>query len=260
VKNRPVRIRKHSHTDCTECPIRQMALFRGVPLDRLSWTQKYRDQQFVVPQKTSLYIEGTKPDYVYTLFDGWMALYQTSRSGKRQILRFALPGDFIGFQANKNGVISHSVSALNTAIVCGFPRSILQDMFEDQPMLALSLATMESRDMSLCQHHQAFRSRKDAHESIAFLLLELFHRCRLQMNQDYDHETNSIVFPLTQEDIGDAVGLTNVHVNRVLRQFNKCGLIQCHRKKLQILDEEKLSEIAEFDEDMIGGNDYLSIT
>jgi len=260
VKSKPVRIRKHKHTECTQCPIREMALFRGVPLDRLDWTQKYRDQQFVIPQKTRLYSEGTKPDYVYTLFDGWMALYQSSKSGKRQILRFALPGDFLGFQASANGIISHSVSALSTSIVCGFPRSILREMFEDQPMLALSLARMESRDMSLCQHHQAFSSRKDAHESIAFLLLELYHRSRILISKDYDPKTNSIVFPLTQEDIGDAVGLTNVHVNRVLRQFNKCGLIQCQRKRLQILDEEKLSEIGEFDIDMIGGNDYLAIS
>lgn len=260
MKSKPVRIRKHKHTECTQCPIREMALFRGVPLDRLDWTQKYRDQQFVIPQKTRLYSEGTKPDYVYTLFDGWMALYQSSKSGKRQILRFALPGDFLGFQASANGIISHSVSALSTSIVCGFPRSILREMFEDQPMLALSLARMESRDMSLCQHHQAFSSRKDAHESIAFLLLELYHRSRILISKDYDPKTNSIVFPLTQEDIGDAVGLTNVHVNRVLRQFNKCGLIQCQRKRLQILDEEKLSEIGEFDIDMIGGNDYLAIS
>ena len=261
MKSKPVRIRKQPHTDCTQCPIREMALFKGVPLDRLDWTQKYRDQQFVIPPKTRLYSEGSTPDYVYTLFDGWMALYQSSKSGKRQILRFALPGDFLGFQASASGVISHSVSALSTSIVCGFPRSILRGMFEKQPMLALSLATMESRDMSLCQHHQAFRSRKDAYESIAFLLLELFHRSRIQMSKGYDVKTNSVVFPLTQEDIGDAVGLTNVHVNRVLRQFNKCGLIECQRKKLRILDEEKLSETGEFDIDMIASadSDYLSI-
>lgn len=257
MKSRPVQIRKLPHTDCTQCPIRNMALFQGVPLDRLVWTQKYRDQQFIVPNKTVLYSEGSKPSYVYTLFDGWMALYQSSKSGKRQILRFALPGDFLGFQANANGVISHSVSALTDSTVCGFPRAILQEMFEEQPMLALKLATMESRDMSLCQHHQAFSSRKDAHESIAFLLLELFHRSRIQMSKNYDAEKNMVVFPLTQEDVGDAVGLTNVHVNRVLQQFNKNGLINCHHKKLQILDEDKLAEIGGFDESMVSDGDYL---
>lgn len=255
---KPVRVRKQMHTDCNMCPIRDMALFQGVPLSRLEWTQKYRDEQQVVPRKATLYEAGSKPKYVYTVFNGWMAMYQTSRSGRRQILRFALPGDFLGFQANAKGMISHSVSAVSESIVCAFPRNSLVELFENQPALALRLATMESRDMSLCQHHQAFSSSKDSHESIAFLLLELFHRTRLQMRHNYDPVTNSIVFPLTQEDIGDAVGLTSIHVNRVIRQFRKLGLIECTRKKLQILGEEKLAEIGEFDKDIIIRGDYYS--
>jgi len=257
MKKKHIQIRKQPQTKCTQCPIRNLALFQGVPADRLEWTQKYREQQFVVPSKTNLYREGSNTDYVYTLFDGWMAMYQTSKEGKRQILRFALPGDFLGFQTDQNGMVSHSVSALNESIVCGFPRNRLQEMFEDTPSLALRLASMGSRDMNLCQHHQAFRSRKDAYESIAFLLLELFHRTREHMNHHYDPVTNSITFPLTQEDIGDAVGLTNVHVNRILRQFHKLGLINCHHKRLQIIDEEKLADMGEFDKSMISSNPLI---
>lgn len=251
MKKKHIQIRTEPHTKCTQCPIRELALFQGIPPERLEWTQKYRDQQFVVPSKATLYREASATDYVYTLFDGFMAMYQTSREGKRQILRFALPGDFLGFQTDQNGLMSHSVSALSESIVCGFPRNRLQEMFEETPSLALRLASMGSRDMNLCQHHQAFRSRKDAYESIAFLLLELFHRTREQMNHNYDPVSNSIVFPMTQEDIGDAVGLTNVHVNRILRQFHKLGLINCHHKRLHILDEDKLSDMGEFDKSMI---------
>lgn len=236
-----------------------MALFQGVPMSRLDWTQKYRDEQLVIPPKATLYEAGSKPKHVYTLFNGWMAMYQTSRNGKRQILRFALPGDFLGFQANSEGMISHSASAISESIVCAFPRDALTNLFEQQPTLALRLALMESRDMSLCQHHQAFRSSKDAHESIAFLLLELFHRTRLQMRHNYDPVTNTIVFPVTQEDIGDAVGLTSIHVNRVMRQFRKLGLLECSRKKLQILGEEELAEIGEFDKNIIVRGDYYSM-
>ena len=256
---KPVHTRNSPHTECNQCPVRDMALFQGVPLSRLEWTQEYRDQQLVVPPKATLYEAGSIPKYVYTLFNGWMIMYQTSKNGKRQILRFALPGDFIGFQANSKGIISHSASAVSESVVCAFPRALLTDLFENQPSLALRLASMESRDMSLCQHHQAFRSSKDSHESVAFLLLELYYRTRLQMSHNYDPVTNSIVFPLTQEDIGDAVGLTSIHVNRVLRQFRKLGLIKCGGKKLQILAEDKLVEIGEFDKDIITRGDYYSI-
>jgi len=259
LKIKPIQIRNAPHTECDACPIREMALFQGVPRDRLEWTQKYRDVQLVVPPKATLYEAGSKPKYVYTLFNGWMAMYQTSRSGKRKILRFVLPGDFLGFQANLKGTISHSASAISESIVCAFPRDTLSDLFEKQPSLAFRLASMESREMNLCQHHQAFRSSKDSHESIAFLLLELFHRTRLQMRHSYDPVKNSIVFPLTQEDIGDAVGLTSIHVNRVIGQFRMLGLIECDRKTLQILSEEKLAEIGEFDKELITSGDYFSM-
>jgi len=249
-----IQIRKEPHTSCDECPVRKMALFQGIPQQQLEWTKQYREHQFVVPPKKSLYLEHTIPDYVYTLFDGWMAMYQTSQTGKRQILRFALPGDFLGYQADAKGKVLHSVSALTESIVCGFPRDQLKSMFEENPPLALRLANMESRDMALCQQHQTFGSRKDAHASIAFLLLELFHRTRLQMSKNYNAEDNSIVFPITQEEVGDAVGLTNVHVNRVLRQFTKDGLIECHHRKLRVIDEDILSEIGEFNVDMLVGN------
>ena len=257
MNKKSIQIRQEPHTSCDQCPVRKMTLFRGIPEQQLEWTKHYRQYQFVVPPKTSLYLEHTKPDYVYTLFNGWMAMYQTSQTGKRQILRFALPGDFLGFQADGRGGISHSVSALTESIVCGFPRDQLKNMFDEHPKLALQLANMESRDMALCQQHQTFGSRKDAHASIAFLLLELFHRTRKQMNKNYNADDNSIIFPITQEDVGDAVGLTNVHVNRVLRKFTKDGLIECHHRKLKIIDEKKLAEIGEFNSDIIAGNPLI---
>ncbi len=257
MSRKTIQVRQQPHTKCSQCPIREMALFQGVPRNQLDGIQKYREHQFVVPAKTQLYLEGSKPGYVYTLFDGLMAVNKSFQSGRRQILRFVMPGDFLGFQVDDNGVISHSVLAISESIVCGFPRSSLKEMFEGQPRLALRLASMKSRDMALCQHHQTFGSRKDSHESIAFLLLELFHRTRQQMSHNYDAGKNTIVFPLTQEDIGDAVGLTNVHVNRVLRQFANEGLIECRHRKLRIIDEDKLSEISEFNVGMIAVNSLI---
>ena len=106
-------------------------------------------------------------------------------------------------------------------------------------------------DMNLCQHHLIGTGRKNARESIAFLLLKLFYRVRLQMQNGYDEATESIIFPLTQEDIGDTVGLTSVHVNRILKEMEAKGWIHCQSKCLTILDEEALMEIGQFDPGMI---------
>ena len=83
--------------------------------------------------------------------------------------------------------------------------------------------------MNLRQNHLIDTARNSAQQHIAFLLLEPFHRARRQIRNGYDGKTNSIVFPLTREDIGDAVGPTSDHVNRILREMEREGLIRCKK-------------------------------
>ena len=174
-----------------------------------------------------------------------------SNNGKRQILRFLLPGDLIGYQTISSGAVSHSAATLTTSTLCAFPRIYLKEMLTSNPELALRLMTMESRDMSLCQSHLMAAGRKTAKESIAFVLLELFYRAKKQVQHSFNAAENSIVFPVSQEDIGDAVGLTNVHVNRVIKTLTDEKLIICHKKRLVILNEELLRKIADFSPEMI---------
>jgi CRP/FNR family transcriptional regulator len=237
-------------TECKKCPIRKMALFRDVPEDDLGWMQEFRNSQYLLPAREILFRQGETPHTLYTLFDGWLIIFKILDNGKRQILRFLLPGDFFGFQVNSIGPTGgylHSSLALMDSTLCAFPTTQLRLMMEKQPQLAIRLAEMEMHDMNLCQHHLIGTGRKNAQERIAFLLLELFHRVRLQKQNDYDESSNSIIFPLTQEDIGDAVGLTSAHVNRTLREMEKKGWTQCQGKYLTIRNEEALSKTGQFD-------------
>jgi len=247
-------------TKCIACPIRKMALFRGVPREELGWTQEFRDAQYQLPAKETLYREGDIAHSIYTLFDGWVILFKILDNGKRQILRFVLPGDFFGFQVNGTGAAAgytHASQALIGSTLCVFPRTQLRSMMEKQPQLAIGLAEMGMHDMTLCQHHLIGTGRKTARESIAFLLLELFYRVRMQMQNGFDEAAGSIIFPLTQEDIGDAIGLTSVHVNRILKEMERGEMIRCQRKHLTILDEEALMEIGQFDLGMIAPKELV---
>lgn len=253
-RNNSISIKTEFLPQCESCSVRERALYKRVPKNALINSQQHRKYQLSLTPKTTLYSAGTKPEFLYTLYKGWMALYQSTSSGKRQIVSFALPGDFIGFQANGRGQIMHSAISLTDATLCAFPRTKIKQMFTEQPMLTTQLSLMESRDLALCQHHLMSAGRKDSHEGVAFLLLELFHRAVQRIPQRFDQEDNSIHFPLTQEDIGDAVGITNVHVNRIIRKFIKDGLIDCHHRKLKLINEKKLSEIGDFDIGIISSN------
>lgn len=245
-------------TQCRVCPIRESTLFKDVLKHKLNGVQKHRTRQISFSARSTVFREYEVHDSVYTLFSGWGIVFKTvNNNGKRQILRFILPGDFIGFQSNSDGVMTHSVSVITPAVFCEFSRENLKHMLKKDAGLAVRLVEMETRDMSLCQSHLMAAGRKTARESISFLLLELFHRVRIHVPVSYDSSTNSIGFPITQEDIGDAVGLTKIHVNRVIKELIRDKLIKLHKKQLTILNEKKLSEIAEFRLDGITGQSLV---
>ncbi len=239
------------YTKCTTCPIRQMALFQGVPFYRLEWTQRFRESQQNVEARKQIYLEQTQPTHAYTLFSGWVALYKTLDNGKRQILKIALPGDFLGFQVAGDGAATHSAEAITDVRLCAFPRSTIPAMLKEQPEIAARLVEMNSRDMAICQQHLVCTGKKDARQRLAYLLLETFHRVRRQTPADYDADTNSIFFPITQEDLGDTVGLTNVHVNRTIKQMENEGILRCRQRRLAILDEDRLTAIGQFDKNVL---------
>ncbi len=241
-----------SFTECTKCPIRNLSLFKGIPQEHLKQAQRYRKNQLRIPARSRIFQEGESHDFIYTLYSGWAILYKTvSNTGKRQILRFLLPGDLIGYQTSQGGIISYSAATVTESVLCTFPRNNLKEMLKDNHEMALRLLNMESRNMSLCQNHLMAAGRKTAKASVAFVLLELFYRAQYQNKNSFYVSSQSIEFPITQEDIGDAVGLTNVHVNRVIKALMDEKLIQCHKKHLSILNEKKLSDLAEFTPDMI---------
>lgn len=242
------------YTDCANCKVRKMALFQGVPYARLNWTQEYRDVQFSVKAKNQLYIENTSPEYAFTLYSGWVALYKTMDDGNRQILKFALPGDLLGFNLHKNGYATHSAEAITNVVLCAFPVKSISSMIHEQPEIAMRLFDMNTRDMAICQQHLVCAGKKDARTRLAYLLLETEHRVRKQSKADYDGDSNSIFFPVTQEILGDSLGLTNVHINRMLKELKAEALIDCRRRRLSILNRKRLTKIAQFDPVMLDGH------
>jgi len=246
------------YTNCKKCPVRNTTLFKDSDAEYLDKTQNYRKNQILLPAKSRLFQEGEKHDNLYSVFSGWSVIYKTvSNTGKRQILHFLLPGDLIAHQTNSSGTMPHSAGTISESIFCVFPRSALKQLLGDNKELALQLYNMESRALSLCQNHLTATGRKTAKERIIYLMLELFYRVQNQMKNAFNKDKNSIDFPLTQEDIGDALGLTNIHVNRVIKELEAEKLIKCGQKQLTILKEKKLCDMAEFDSDMVDNNMLL---
>ncbi len=130
-----------------------------------------------------------------------------------QAMRFALPGDFLGFQGDLCNAMHHGAQALTDCVLCAFPKQAVSRMLCEHPEIATELIAKNARVMATCQEHLLSTGARSAIESIAFTLVELNHR--LELFRVFRPDSQALAgtgIPMTQEDLADAVGLTPIHV------------------------------------------------
>ena len=230
--------------DCLDCQARWDGLCKGRTPEELRVIAGYKWGDREIRTGEDLFNLGDSCDSIYNLVEGWMFLYNLFEDGRRQILHFALPGAVLGFHPARGAMMTHGVQALTDAVVCVIPRSTLVPLSKQYPELGMRLAWLISTDRSTAFDHLTSIGRRSARERIARLLLELFIRCRAQWPGSRIEE---MLLPLTQEHIGDATGLTFVHVSRVLRDLRQDGIVEFHYRRLRILNPDKLIDVAGID-------------
>lgn len=186
--------------------------------------------------------QGEKPDHVHLMLEGWSCRYQQLPDASKQITAFLLPGDFCDVHATMLGGMDHSIGALGAARVAFISRELMLQMTE-RPGIAQALWWASLVDEAVLRAWIVNLGRRDSFERVAHLVCELY--ARLQ-NVGLATE-NTFDLPLTQEDLGDALGLTPVHVNRVLKRLREEGMLTFKRQQVSILDVRKLHAAAGFD-------------
>lgn len=234
--------------DCSNCRARSDGLCAGAAPHVLPVIARYKTGDREVKAGQDLFSLGDPCDAIYNLVSGWVLRYNLLEDGRRQILDFALPGAVLGFHPFRGSLTTFGARALTDCVVCVVPHAALAAASREQPEIALRLAWLISRDRSLAFDHLTSIGRQSARERVAHLLLELFIRYRAQWPGFRIEEMH---LPLTQEDIGDATGLTFVHVNRVLRDLRKDGIAEFHYRRLRILDPDKLVDVAGIDPQLL---------
>jgi CRP-like cAMP-binding protein len=241
---------RSSPTRCAECPIREQALFQVVAEDYLQDAESRRMAQYRLNSRAHLYQEGAPATAAYTLFSGWLMLYRNHSDGSRQGLRVALPGDFIGYAPLSEAAYSHGALAITDVTVCGFRQADLHAMIDHHPDLARQITSIQAHYMQVCETNILGLGRKTAEQRIAYAVVELFHR--LERRDQLLGDGNEIPFPMTQEMLGELTGLTPVHTNRVLRKLRSEGVMISERQRIEILDLQKLTEIADYRPPLLG--------
>ena len=166
------------------------------------------------------------------------------RDGRRQIISFHIPTEFVDLQNGLLAVADHNVQSLDRTEVALIPRGALIGLADSRPRIRKAMWIETLIDASIFREWVVNVGRRDSRARIAHLLCELVARLRA-IGQG---ESDRFDFPVTQEQIADATGLTPVHTNRTLQSLRKDGLIQLSDRALTILDWDKLCEVGDFDE------------
>jgi CRP-like cAMP-binding protein len=191
--------------------------------------------------RRSIIREGDRPDHVHLMLEGWAARYKLLPGGLRQITAFLLPGDFCDLHTTILAEMDHSIATLTRARIAYVPRGRMEELTE-RPQLARAFRWSTLVDEAVLRSWIVNIGRRDAHQAIGHLMCELYVRLKI-VGLAADHHFE---LPLTQEEIGDALGLTPVHVNRVLQRMRREGLISFARGALAIHDYRGLERASGF--------------
>lgn len=227
---------------CVDCRLRGIEAFQPVTPQELAFIQEFRSGSAFASAGSAIISEEKPNGKLFTLYSGWAFRYKTLSDGRRQILNFLLPGDFIGLQQEFADGASHGVEALTDTVLCAFARDGLWDLFRQYPSLGYDVTWLSAREEGMVDENLLTTGRRNAMERVALLLIHLYRRVeRLGLGKD-----GSIEFPINQQHIADALGLSLVHTNKTLRRLAQLGLHQLKDGRLRLLNPKALHRIADY--------------
>ena len=192
--------------------------------------------------------EGQIGHKVFVLHAGWACSYKDLSNGKRQIISFPIAGDCVGLRSVLLRTADHSFSALTDAVVSSVDGAQVLQSINEFPRLGTALLWAASRDEAMVVEHLVNLGRRSAIERTAHFFMELAERLSL-IGVVAQAEFSC---PLTQFVLADALGLTAIHVNRVLRQLRELGLLTMRKDSVQIHDFNRLRNLAGFQGGYLG--------
>jgi CRP-like cAMP-binding protein len=187
--------------------------------------------------------DGACPSDCTLILKGFACRYKVLEDGRRQIMSFHIPGDICDLQSLLLEKMDHGIGALVPCKVALIPHRTVLELAENYPGIGRALWRDTLIDAAVFREWMVGIGRRTAHERIAHLLCEVLVRFR-SVGLAEDHQCD---LPLTQAELADSLGLSAVHVNRVLQDLRGDGLIVFQGKFLRISRWERLKQIAGFD-------------
>lgn len=198
------------------------------------------ESERLVPRGTVLRVEHAPARELYVVRRGWLYSSMLLPDGNRQILSIHLPCEFAGDTSLPWDKAPFTLVAATDAAVRVIDKTALRRLFEQHPRIGLLIYTLAQAERVALADRLASVGRTSAKARVAALICDVM--CRLHAGGE--NVADGVPMPLTQEEIGDATGLTAVHVNRMMRQLQEEGVIGRTNGRVHVLDEARLATVA----------------
>jgi CRP-like cAMP-binding protein len=206
--------------------------------------QRLRDVTVVgreVGARQDIIREGDEPNGVHLVMSGFACRYKSLSDGRRSIMAYLVPGDFCDLHVSILGEMDHTIATLTPCTIVDISHQQIAELTR-QPRIARALWWATLVDEGVLREWLVNMGQRAADLQMAHLLCELLVRL-----QTVGHATkNSYLFPLTQDELADTLGISAVHINRVLQQLREDGLIVLKDRRLTVTNVERLMIFAQF--------------
>lgn len=192
--------------------------------------------------RSDLVAQGDVPDGGIVILEGFACRYRQQADGRRQILAFLLPGDLCDVEGVSPGGMDHAIGTLTACTVGRVAPGSLKHLALDHPQVALALQKARLAEEAILREWLVGFGLRSAPQRLAHLFCELLVRLQavgLATSDSFD-------LPLTQADLGEATGLSTVHVNRSLQTLRGAGLIQLTNRKFRAINLAGLRSMCAF--------------
>lgn len=186
--------------------------------------------------------EGEHSPANHLVITGLACRYKILENGRRQIMAFLVPGDLCDAEIFILKEMDHHIGTLAPSLIAEIPGETIRTLLLGRPNIALALWWGTLQDEAILRERIIDEGRRDAYSRVAFLIYEIFLRLRA-VSATAIHQFE---LPITQSDLADAIGLTPVHVNRMLQRLREEGLVAIEGKKWAVLDPVRLRAAAQF--------------
>ena len=221
---------------CTECAIRRLSVCAALDNAELRELAHLGRHVHFSACETVFAQEETTTSF-YNLLEGIMRLYKLLPDGRRQIVGFALPGDFLGLAASARH--NFSADAIGNAVLCQFSKSAFARFSEDRPDLLRRINELAVRELGLAQDHMVLLGRRSAEEKVATFLIGWRDRLVQVMGP-----SRTVPLPMSRQDIADYLGLTIETVSRTFTKLERDGVIEIMPGSIGLLDPARAEALA----------------